>query len=194
MHATATATPTTMGAYGDDDDDDADDDDDNDDDDDDLGLRATLARNTSCIMLGLKPHVQWGRELNSRGAASGRELTSPIPMANYAGNDDEIAMPSTTTKIGDEIAMTSTRGLVSRVAFEDLTLPSIEDAARGEYEFRLTRRRRRSSPSSSIAVVVTPQALAHRRAVLWVAGDDDHPRRPRPRSLALDGVQARRRR
>ena len=171
-----------MGAYGDDDDDDADDDDDND--DDDLGLRATLARNTSCIMLGLKPHVQWGRELNSRGAASGRELTSPIPMANYAGNDDETAMSTTTTKIGDEIAMTS-------LAFAP---PSIGDAARGEYELRLTRRRRRSSPSSSIAVVVTPQALAHRRAVLWVAGDDGHPRRPRPRALALDGVQARRRR
>ena len=56
MHATATATPTTMGAYGDDDDDEADDDDDNDDDDD-LGLRATLARNTAFIMVGLKPHV-----------------------------------------------------------------------------------------------------------------------------------------
>ena len=49
------------GAYGDDDDDDADDDDDNDDDDDDdLGLRATLARNTSCIILGLKPRVSSG--------------------------------------------------------------------------------------------------------------------------------------
>ena len=48
------------GAYGDDDDDDADDDDDNDDDDDDLGLRATLARNTSCIIFGLKPRVSSG--------------------------------------------------------------------------------------------------------------------------------------
>ena len=112
-------------------------------------------------------------------------------MANYEGNDDENVMTSTTTESGDEIEMPSTRGLVSCVAF---ALPSIEDAARGEYEFRLTRRRRRSSPSSSIAVVVTPQALAHRRAVLWVAGDDGHPRRARPRALTPDGVQARRRR
>ena len=52
MHATTTATPTTMGEYGDDDDDD-----DDDDDGDDLGLRATLARNTAFIMFGLKPHV-----------------------------------------------------------------------------------------------------------------------------------------
>ena len=53
MHATATATPTTMGEHGDDDDDD----DDDNGDDDDLGLRATLARNTAFIMVGLKPHV-----------------------------------------------------------------------------------------------------------------------------------------
>ena len=48
------------GAYGDDDDDADDDDDNDDDDDDDLGLRATLARNTSCIILGLKPRVSSG--------------------------------------------------------------------------------------------------------------------------------------
>ena len=114
-------------------------------------------------------------------------------MANYDGDadDEEIVMTSTTTESGDEIEMPSTRGLVSCVAF---ALPSIEDAARGEYEFRLTRRRRRSSPSSSIAVVVTPQALAHRQAAVWGAGVAGHPRRPRPRALALDGVQARRRR
>ena len=53
MHATTTATPTTMGEHGDDDDDD----DDDNGDDDDLGLRATLARNTAFIMVGLKPHV-----------------------------------------------------------------------------------------------------------------------------------------
>ena len=103
-------------------------------------------------------------------------------MANYEGNDDEIAMTSATTSKSE---------LVSRVAFVP---PSIEDAARGEYEFRLTRRRRRSSPSSSIAVVVTPQALAHRQAAVWGAGVDGYPRRPRPRALALDGVRARRRR
>ena len=54
MHATTTATPTTMDEYGDDDDDD---DDDDNGDDDDLGLRATLARNTAFIMVGIKPHV-----------------------------------------------------------------------------------------------------------------------------------------
>ena len=43
-----------MDEYGDDDDDD---DDDDNGDDDDLGLRATLARNTAFIMVGLKPHV-----------------------------------------------------------------------------------------------------------------------------------------
>ena len=105
-----------------------------------------------------------------------------MPMVNYEGNDDEVAMTYTTTSKSE---------LVSRVAFVP---PSIEDAARGEYEFRLTRRRRRSSPSSSIAVVVTPQALAHRQAAVWGAGVAGHPRRPRPRALALDGVQARRRR
>ena len=105
-----------------------------------------------------------------------------MPVVNYEGNDDEVAMTYTTTSKSE---------LVSRVAFVP---PSIEDAARGEYEFRLTRRRRRSSPSSSIAVVVTPQAVARRRAVLWVAGVDGHPRRPRPRALVLDGVEARRRR
>ena len=105
-----------------------------------------------------------------------------MPMVNYEGTDDGVAMTYTTTSKSE---------LVSRVAFVP---PSIEDAARGEYEFRLTRRRRRSSPSSSIAVVVTPQALSHRQAAVWGAGVAGHPRRPRPRALVLDGVEARRRR